>query len=179
MADKKQKLSQEELAVREEAAIQANLDSNSMFIAHSLAGIASPPVDLMDTEEVERRAMEYIADCQRTGAKVNPPGLALWLGITSGDLTDWLTTYGTEEHRKSAARIYQFLHAAFADNALGGKMSPQLSMFFAKNWFGYHDAQRIETAQTVEKKKSLDELAKEAEALPDFEIIETQGKKRK
>ena len=52
-------------------------------------------------------------------------------------------------------------------------------MFFAKNWFGYRDSQAVETAQTVEKRKSLDELAKEAEALPDFEIIETQGKRGK
>lgn len=184
MAEEKKshkKVTPEELAIREQAAIQANMDDNSLFIAHSLAGLASQPVDLLNTEEVERRTMEYIADCQRTGTRVSPPGLALWLGITSNDLTNWLTDYGTEEHRKSAARIYQFLHAAFADNALAGKLSPQMAMFFAKNWYGYSDAQRVETAQTVEKRKSLDELAKEAEALPEFNIIDTQtpGKKGK
>ena len=169
-----------ELTVKEQAAIQTNAEENAMFITHSLAGLAAPPVDLMNTEEVERRSMEYIADCQRTGTRVSPPGLALWLGITSGDLTEWLTRYGDDDHRKSAARIYQFLHASFADNALAGKTSPQLAMFFAKNWFGYRDGAAIETAQTVEKRKSLDELAKEAEALPDFEIIETQtGKPKK
>lgn len=169
----------EELALRNEANMTAAIEENDLTIEHSLAGLIAPPVNLLDTEEVERRTMEYIADCKRTGTKVSPPGLALWLGITSGDLTDWLTTYGTEEHRKTAARIYQFLHSAFADNALNGKQSPQLSIFLAKNWFGYRDSQAIETAQTVEKRKSLDELAKEAEALPDFEIIETQGKKGK
>lgn len=169
--------SKDGLALRNEANLQAVIDENDLFIAHSLAGLTAPPVNLLDTEEIERRTMEYIADCKRTGTRVSPPGLALWLGITSSDLTDWLTTYGTEEHRRSAARIYQFLHSAFADNALAGKTSPQLSIFLAKNWFGYRDSQAIETAQTVEKRKSLDELAKEAEALPDFEIIETQGKK--
>lgn len=34
-----------------------------------------------------------------------------------------------------------------------------------------------ETAESVEKIRTLDELQKEAESLPDFEIIETQGKK--
>lgn len=58
-------------------------------------------------------------------------------------------------------------------------MRSKLAIFLAKNWFGYRDTQAIETAQVVEKRKSLDELAKEAEALPDFEIIETQGKKGK
>lgn len=173
------KPTKEELAVRAEAELQAVLDENDMTIAHSLAGLAAPPVNLMDIEEVERRTMEYIADCQRTGMRVSPPSLALWLGITSKDLVDWLTADGTDEHRRTAARIYQFLHASFADNALAGKTSPQLAMFFAKNWFGYRDSQAIETAQTVEKRKSLDELAKEAEALPDFEIIETQGGKKK
>ena len=71
------------------------------------------------------------------------------------------------------------MHSAFADNALAGKTSPQLAIFLAKNWFGYRDSTAIETAQTVERRKSLDELAKEAEALPDFEIIETQGRKGK
>ena len=176
----KQKQTSGELTVREQAAIQAAAEENALFIAHELSGLAVQPVNLMDTEEVERRSMDYIQDCLKTGTRVSPPGLALWLGITSGDLTDWLTSYGTEDHRKAAARIYQFLHASFADNALAGKTSPQLAMFFAKNWFGYTDAQRIETAQTVEKRKSLDELAKEAEALPDFEIIETQnGRKGK
>lgn len=173
------KLTRDELTVREQAQLQTNAEDNALFIGHSLAGLAAPPVNLMDSEEVERRAAEYIADCQRTGTRVSPPGLALWLGITSDDLKEWLTTYGTEEHRRSAARIYQFLHAAFADNALAGKTSPQLAIFFAKNWFGYRDSQAIETAATVERRKSLDELAKEAEALPDFEIIDTQGKKGK
>ena len=173
------KATKDELTVKEQAQLQTYAEDNALFIAHSLAGLAAQPVNLMDTEEVERRSMEYIQDCVKTGTRVSPPGLALWLGITSSDLTEWLTSYGTEEHRKSAARIYQFLHASFADNALSGKTSPQLAMFFAKNWFGYRDSQAIETAATVEKRKSLDELAKEAESLPDFEIIETQGRKGK
>lgn len=182
MAEKKRgrpPVTKEELAIRDEAKIQAIIEENDMVIEHSLAGLTAPPVNLMDIEEVERRTMEYITNCKITGTKVSPPSLALWLGITSADLVDWLTTYGTEEHRRTAARIYQFLHASFADNALLGKTSPQLSIFFAKNWFGYRDSQAIETAATVEKRKSLDELAKEAEALPDFEIIETQGRKGK
>lgn len=169
------KMTKDEIAIRDKTTIDASVAENAITIGHSLAGLSAPPVNLMDTEEVERRSMAYIEDCQRTGTKVSPPGLALWLGITSSDLTDWLTSYGNEEHRRTAARIYQFLHAAFADNALTGKTSPQLAIFLAKNWFGYRDSQAVETASVVEKRKSLDELAKEAESLPDFEIIETQG----
>lgn len=161
---------------KETLEIQGELEMNASIIQHSLAGLSAAPVNLLDSTEVERRSLEYFADCVRSGAKVTPPGLALWLGITSSDLTDWLTTYGTEEHRKSAARIYQLLHSAFMDTALNGKQSPQLSMFLAKNWFGYTDAQRIETAQVVEKKKSLDELAREAAALPDGDVIDVQYK---
>ena len=161
---------------KETLEIQGELEMNASIIQHSLAGLSAAPVNLLDSKEVERRSLEYFADCVRSGAKVTPPGLALWLGITSSDLTDWLTTYGTEEHRKSAARIYQLLHSAFMDTALNGKQSPQLSMFLAKNWFGYTDAQRIETAQVVEKKKSLDELAREAAALPDGDVIDVPYK---
>ena len=190
MADSKKKgaggrprLTPEELAVKkaekEQLEIQAELDENAIIIQHSLNGLAAKPVNLMECSEVERRSLEYFADCVQSGAKVTPPGLALWLGITSSDLTDWLTTYGTEEHRRSAARIYQLLHSAFMDTALNGKQSPQLSMFLAKNWFSYTDATRIETAQVVEKKKSLDELAKEAAALPDGDVIDVTYKEVK
>ena len=176
-------LSAEQLAVREqqreEVAIQNELDQNASIIQHSLAGLSAAPVNLLDSAEVERRSLEYFADCVRSGAKVTPPGLALWLGITSADLTDWLTSLGSEDHRRSAARIYQLLHSAFMDTALNGKQSPQLSMFLAKNWFGYTDAQRIETAQVVEKRKTLDELAREAEALPDGDIIDVTFKEVK
>ena len=169
---------QKALKARQKEALemQTELEQNAAIIKHTLAGLASRPVDLMNSKEVEQRALAYFADCATTGARVTPPGLALWLGITSVDLTNWLSDYGTEEHRKSAARIYQFLHSAFADAALTGKQSPQLSMFFAKNWFGYTDSQRIETAQVVEKKKSLDDLAKEAAALPDGDIIDATYK---
>ena len=163
-------------AEREQADIQIELAENASIIQHSLAGLSAKPVNLLDSQEVERRSLEYFADCVRSGAKVTPPGLALWLGITSNDLTDWLTSLGTEDHRRSAARIYQLLHSAFMDTALNGKQSPQLSMFLAKNWFGYTDAQRIETAQVVEKKKSLDELAREAAALPDGDVIDVPYK---
>lgn len=176
-------LSAEQLAVREqqreEVAIQNELDQNASIIQHSLAGLSAAPVNLLDSAEVERRSLEYFADCVRSGAKVTPPGLALWLGITSADLTDWLTSLGSEDHRRSAARIYQLLHSAFMDTALTGKQSPQLSMFLAKNWFGYTDAQRIETAQVVEKRKTLDELAREAEALPDGDVIDVPFKEVK
>lgn len=176
-------LTEEEKALKvkqkEALEMQSELEQNATIIRHSLAGLSVKPVDLLDNKEVEQRALAYFADCAATGAKVTPPGLALWLGITSADLTNWLADYGTEEHRKSAARIYQFLHSAFADAALSGKQSPQLSMFFAKNWFGYTDSQRIETAQVVERKKSLDELAKEAAALPDGDIIDAQYKEVK
>ena len=179
-------LSAEQKALRaqqkEQLEIANELEQNASIIQHSLQGLSAPPVDLLNSHDVEQRSLAYFADCARTGAKVTPPGLALWLGITSGDLTDWLTSLGTEDHRRTAARIYQFLHSAFADNALNGKQSPQLSMFFAKNWFGYRDASVIETAAVVDKKKSLDELAREAEALPDGDIIdvpfkEVRGKK--
>ncbi len=177
------RLTAEQLAEREaqkEAlAIQTEMETNASIIQHSLAGLSAAPVNLLDTAEVERRSLEYFADCVRSGAKVTPPGLALWLGITSADLSDWLTALGTEDHRKSAARIYQLLHSAFMDTALTGKQSPQLSMFLAKNWFGYTDAQRIETAQVVERRKSLDELAAEAAALPDGDVIDVPFKEVK
>lgn len=174
------KLTQNELTVREQAQLATNAEENKVYIGHSLAGLAAQPVNLMDTEEVSQRAMQYITSCAENGTRVSPPGLALWLGITSTDLMNWLTDGGgTVEDRRNRARIYQFLHANWADNAMLGKMSPALAMFLAKNWFGYTDERRLESAETVERRKSLDELAKEAEALPDDFPIVGEGKRKK
>ncbi len=172
-------LTEEEKEARALAKVQADRDENDLFIGHAWAALSRPPVDLSDPAEVEQRVTEYARSCRNSGLRPNPPALAAWPGITSNDLNEWLTGVGTEEQRKSAARIYQFLHQSFADMALAGKTSPQVAIFLAKNWFGYTDAQRLETASIVERRKSLDELAKEAEALPDGDIIEMEPKKGK
>ena len=183
MADSKNKggrppLTAEEKALRiqerNEATLLADIKENDMLIGHAWAALTRPPVNLSDPQEVEDRVTEYAMSCRNNGLKPNPPALAAWLGITSEDLSTWLTGVGTEEQRRTAARVYQFLHQSFADTALAGKIPSATVIFLAKNWFGYQDAQRIETATTVERKKSLDELAKEAAALPDGDIIEAK-----
>jgi hypothetical protein len=164
------------LAEREEAAVAANRAENDLFIGHAWAALSRPPVNLNDPTEVEQRVTEYALSCRASGLRPNPPALAAWLGITSDDLSTWLTGVGTEEQKRTAARIYQFLHQSFADTALAGKIPSATVVFLAKNWFGYSDAVRLETASTVERKKSLDELAKEAAALPDGDIIDAKVK---
>lgn len=164
------------LAEREEAAVAANRAENDLFIGHAWAALSRPPVNLNDPNEVEQRVTEYALSCRNSGLRPNPPALAAWLGITSDDLSTWLTGVGTEEQKRTAARIYQFLHQSFADTALAGKIPSATVVFLAKNWFGYSDAVRLETASTVDRKKSLDELAKEAAALPDGDIIDAKVK---
>ncbi len=164
------------LAEREEAAVAANRAENDLFIGHAWAALSRPPVNLNDPADVEQRVTEYALSCRNSGLRPNPPALAAWLGITSDDLSTWLTGVGSEEQKRTAARIYQFLHQSFADTALAGKIPSATVVFLAKNWFGYSDAVRLETASTVDRKKSLDELAKEAAALPDGDIIEAKVK---
>lgn len=163
---------------RELRAINVSTEENDMYIGHAWAALSRPAVDLSNLEEVEKRVTEYVISCRNTGIKPNPPALAAWLGITSSDLTAWLTAAESDDHKRTAARIYQFLHQSFVDMALSGKASPQVVVFLAKNWFGYTDAQRIE-ATTVEKAKTIDELAKEAAALPDGDIIDAEIKEVK
>lgn len=164
------------LAQKEEQAVSASKEENDLFIGHAWAGLTRPPVDLKDLEAVENRVTEYALSCKNSGLRPNPPGMAAWLGVTSEAFSEWLTNPGDDAHKIAAARIYQFLHQSFADMALAGKTSPQITIFFAKNWFSYTDANRIEVAQTIEKAKSLDDLAKEAAALPDGDIIDAPVK---
>lgn len=162
-------------AEREKEALSLNREENELFIGHAWAALSRPAIDLDDAKAVEQRVTEYALSCRNSGLRPNPPGLAAWLGITSAELGEWLVRPGTEEQRRMSARIYQFLHQSFADMALAGKTSPQVAIFLAKNWFSYTDATRIETA-SVERVKTLDDLAREAAALPDGDIIDAQVK---
>lgn len=160
-------------------------EQNAAYIDHAMAALTQDRVNIYKDDDVERRTVAYIQSCKLSGTRPHPPGLANWLGITQAELYDWLTDRQTDDHRHTAARVYQMLHQAWADHALSGKVSPQIAIFLGKNWFGYTDVNRIEVQPSMQKAIDLEKLAQEAAALPDGDIIDAeyveieQGKKRK
>ena len=157
---------------RERNTTAITTDENTEFLAHALAPLEQPRVDLLDPKAIEERVKAYMTSCAVRGLKPNPPGLAAWLGVSQKEFREWLAGMGTVENRALATRVHQMLHQLYADYALAGKLSPQLAMFFGQNWFGYVTKNAIELQQATPKKTDLDALAAEAEALPDGEVID-------
>lgn len=148
------------------------VDENTLFLAHALAPIETAKVDLFDPAAIEERVKAYMASCAQKGMKANPPGMAAYMGVSQDEFRAWLAGMGSAENRAYAARVHQMLHQLYVDYSLAGKLSPQLSMFFGQNWFGYVTKNAVELQQAAPKQTDLDALAAEAEALPDGEVID-------
>lgn len=150
----------------------AEMDENTMFLAHALAPMKAEKVDLLDPAAIEERVEAYMASCAQKNMRPNPPGMAAWLGVSQDEFRAWLAGKGSAENRALATRVHQMLHQLYADYSLAGKLSPQLSMFFGQNWFGYQTKNAIELQQAAPKQTDLDALAAEADALPDGEVVD-------
>lgn len=146
---------------------------NEALLEHAfLPYAATDPANLLSPDEVGKRVSAYWESCRQTGAMPNPPGMAAWLGVSQDAFREWLAGMGSQENRTLASRTYQMLHQTLIDRSLAGKVSPQLTMFFAQNWFGYQNKNTMELQQAAPAPPSLDKLAAEAAALPDGDVLD-------
>ena len=161
-------------------------EENRRFLAHAFLPYAgSGPVSLLDHVAIGERVSAYWDSCSQSNIMPNPPGMAAWLGVSQDQFKEWLAGMGSIENRTLASRTYQMLHQTLIDRSLSGKVSPQLVMFYAQNWFGYQNKNAVELQQAAPAPPNLDKLAAEAAALPDgavidadFVEIESGGKKK-
>ena len=173
-------------AERESKAVMAQNEVQALM-GHAFAPFAGAgPVNLLDPKAVERRIKAYWASCVESGAMPNPPGLASYLGASKEQFREWLAGIGSLENRALATKTYNLLEQTIIDHSLTGKLSPQLTMFYTQNWFGYQNKNALELQQAAPAPPSLDKLAAEAAALPDGDVvdadfveIESGGKKGK
>lgn len=148
-------------------------EETQMLLGHAFAPFAGAgPVNLLDHKSVERRIKAYWASCVESGAMPNPPGLAAYLGVSKEQFREWLAGMGTLENRALATKTYNLLEQTIIDHSLTGKLSPQLTMFYTQNWFGYQNKNALELQQAAPAPPSLDKLAAEAAALPDGDVVD-------
>lgn len=142
------------------------------YLANALSPFKAEKADLLNPAEVEERVLAYFASCGQRDIMPVPPGVAAWLGVSQDEFRRWLEGMGSTENRQLASRVHQMLHQVYAEYSVGGRLSPQLSMFFGQNWFGYQNKNAVELQQAQTQKADLDALAAEAAALPDGEVID-------
>lgn len=148
-------------------------EENRKFLTHAFLPYAGRgPVSLLDPVAIGERVSAYWDSCSQSNIMPNPPGMAAWLGVSQDQFKEWLAGMGSIENRTLASRTYQMLHQTLIDRSLSGKVSPQLVMFYAQNWFGYQNKNAVELQQAAPAPPNLDKLAAEAAALPDGAVID-------
>lgn len=118
---------------------------NARFLAHAMAVMEQPPIDIANPKEVEARIQWYFGHCVNNDMKPTVNGMCNALGIHR----DTLHTWRTGEHRKGThqavvLKAYRLLEELWEDYMLNGKVNPVSGIFLAKNMFpGYSDKQEL------------------------------------
>lgn len=140
-------------------------------VGHALSGITPlmklQKVSGQNTEAVQERIQNYFDHC--TEAQIIPTveGLALCLGIDRRTLWEWERGNGCAyDTMETVRRAKLILQAVDAELALKQKISPVVSIFRAKNYFGMRDNVTIETDNSyIERTESPEAIMAKYEGL--------------
>ena len=118
---------------------------NAKYIGVSLKLFNMKPVDLHNTDEVEKRLEEYFAIHVQADLKPTVVGMAMALGIDRRRL--WDIKSGAPDRykdlptstRDSIKRAYDFMENLWENYMQNGKINPVSGIFLGKNNFGYQD----------------------------------------
>ncbi len=140
----------------------------SGYIRQSLAAWDMEPIDIADIKQVEKRAGEYLAFCEKSSAIPNKTGLSAWLGINRSTLNSWERgEYRKETHHAFAKKADIIMENVLVDMMLNSKIFPANGIFLLKNHSGYRDQIDIAPAapQPLGDLPSAEALAAKLEGL--------------
>lgn len=122
---------------------------NSRLITAALKTIEWPTVDLHDAEAVKSRILEYFQLCDQQGLRPSNLGLYAALNTTKQRMSDIAS--GRQKVTPEVADLLQKARTALSSYreqlAMAGKVSPPIAIFWAKNFDGMEDYQRIDVAR--------------------------------
>ena len=115
---------------------------NSKYLAHSMAVMNMPEINIADIEQVEQRIGEYMTLCVQNDMKPTVMGFCNSLGITRQTLFDWRHgNFRAETHQAVILKAYGLLEELWESYMQNGKINPVSGIFLGKNNFGYQDKQ--------------------------------------
>lgn len=115
---------------------------NSKYLAHSMAVMNMPEINIADINQVEQRIGEYMTLCVQNDMKPTVMGFCNSLGISRMTLLDWRRgTYREETHQAVIIKAYGLLEELWESYMQNGKINPVSGIFLGKNNFGYQDKQ--------------------------------------
>ena len=133
-------------------------------VQHAVAGITPlmkmQKVSGQDTEAVQDRINGYFQHCEQSRTIPTVEGLALSLGIDRRTLWEWERGNGCSyETMETIKRAKLILQAIDAELALKQKISPVVSIFRAKNFFGMRDSVTLEADSRIERTENPERIA--------------------
>ena len=142
---------------------------NSKYLAHNLAVMRMPAIQISDIQQVEQRINEYLALCIDHDMKPTLKGFCNSLKIARSTLFEWKRgTYRANTHQAVICQVYDMLEALWEDYMQNGKINPICGIFLGKNNFGYLDKQEyVVTPNTGYETMSPEVIAAKYDELPE------------
>lgn len=117
---------------------------NSRYLAHAMAIMRQPPVDLNDPEEVRERRDWYFQHCFDNDMKPTVSGLCNAFKISRQALLLWKNgTFRKDTHQAIILDAYAIMEELWENYMQNGKINPVSGIFLAKNNYGYTDKQEM------------------------------------
>ena len=146
---------------------------NAKFLAHAMAVMNMPPVDISDPRQVEQRISDYFVLCTQNDMKPTVKGFCNSLRITRQTLFSWRHGHDRKStHQEIILRAYDLLEEMWENYMQNGKINPVSGIFLGKNNFHYQDRQEyVVTPNTGGVPEAIDVATIEAKyaELPDSE----------
>lgn len=145
---------------------------NTKFLAHGMAVMKMPPIDVTDPVQVERRIDEYFTLCAQNDMKPTVKGFCNALRINRQRLFEWKHgNFRATTHQAIILQAYDMLEELWENYMQNGKINPVSGIFLGKNNFGYADKQEYVLTPNQATPETMDVATIEAKyaELPDYE----------
>lgn len=175
--EKKQRREERELAgVPGNAAfapINLECGDNARYLAHAMAVMNLPKIDISDPVQVQDRIDWYLNHCVSNDMKPTVKGFCNSLGVPRSTLWRWKTgQFRPGTHEEIIVRAYDLLEEMWENYMQNGKINPMAGVFLGVNNFGYRDVKQVNVTPVVEnQQETIDAATIEAKyaELPDYE----------
>lgn len=150
--------------------LQLNLQpgDNSKYLAHSMAVMQMPPIDISNPAAVEQRIQDYLSLCGQNDMKPTVTGFCNSLGISRTTLFDWKHgNFREDTHQAIILRAYGILEELWESYMQNGKINPVSGIFLGKNNFGYQDKQEYVLTPNQRQEIPAELIESKYEELPE------------
>lgn len=155
------------------APINMEAGDNARYLAHAMAVMNMPKIDITDAKQVEERITWYLNHCVSNDMKPTVKGFCNSLGIARNTLWRWKTgQFRSGTHEEIITRAYDLLEEMWENYMQNGKINPMAGVFLGVNNFGYRDVKQVNVTPVVsDQQETVDVATIEAKyaELPDSE----------